>query len=361
MKIKFFAIISLSLLMIFACISCDDNMDNLITEEINASQENNNPSGENVEPSDEDDEHPGNWELLKKTGIALKNAASAEYNGWLYIHGGENPLGTANTFWRINLTSGTIESLGEDIFLSSHEMVVIDGLLYLFGGRDGNGYAVNTFRTYDLDNIGELRWIREIAVSDTNGPFPLARYGHRTFTYNGYFFVYGGIEDSGIFDNVIYRFDPLDTPKPRWIKLNTEGPARAGAGVVVYDDKLFVFGGLQSTISVGNTFRKELWCYDFVLDQWSSLAAPEEAAPGAWMRLSLSGDCIVSLWGENATGTSDDSFCYYQTGVWELLNIGPDSRSFYSMNSWAGNTVVYGGYNSKTSLYYDDIWILTMD
>lgn len=351
---KRYIILSVIMIFIASIISCDDNIDEIITEEIIKSENETGSSGNNNEIS-------GTWKLLKNTGISLKNAASAEYNGWLYIHGGENSLGTVNTFWRIDLTSGNIESLGEDIYVSNHDMAVIDGLLYLFGGKDENGDAVNCFRTYDLNNIGFPGWIVEITVSGTNGPFPTARYGHRTVANEGYLYIFGGTDDLGIMDNALYRFDPLDTPKPRWEKINTEGPLVTGAGAAVGNNHIYVFAGFDSIGPSGNNYTNNLWVYDISSNEWAFVTVPGNITPRGWIHCTMINDRLISLWGEHINGVINNSVSYNPAETWSVIINGPDARSNYTLRSWSGYAVIYGGNNSYTSRYFDDIWLLELN
>ncbi len=349
-RIKMFIIAALIMLAPLSLSRCDDDLDNLITRE----QRINN----NKETPDIPSIGTGTWTMHADAGVSRRGAAFAVKDGWAYVHGGANSFGVADELWRFSLSSGEVELIDAGTALASHGMAFVGDVLYVFGGRDSGGAPARTFLFYDFSIQGESGWTGTIEVSDTNGPFPGARYGHSVLGSDDYLYVYGGTDDIA-WDAALYRFDPNDTPKPRWSKVSLDGPEVAGHGSALDGDMLYVFGGLHDD-SEETAYRDVLSAYSFSAGEWNSISVLS-SGPRAWIGLALADSSLYTCFGLNSGGLLKDSWMYSPATGWSALNEGPAPRAEYCLGSAAGAVVLYGGYDPSSGRYYSDIWVFSLD
>ncbi len=168
-----------------------------------------------------------------------------------------------------------------------HSMVVIDSLVYMFGGQDESKFLMIT--NEDLiavaDNTkvvvkeksskglfgiihfflpGTQEWLEE---EPENAP-PPARSGHKAIEYNGKMYVFFGEGDSGVLGD-IWEYDP-DTKE--WIQINPGStinpPARFDHSATVYGNMVWIVGGINSSSNP----LSDCWAYNFTNNQWEQYA-----------------------------------------------------------------------------------------
>ncbi len=123
---------------------------------------------------------------------------------------------------------------------NSHGAAVIDGKIYVVGGRrtiiDGNGGVT-------IENLAVLEvYDPETDTWTTRAPMPSAQGGLAAVAYSGKLYVFGGEEFSPqhkVFSNA-WVYDPKGD---RWAALPELPTPRHGLAAAVVAGKIYVFGG----------------------------------------------------------------------------------------------------------------------
>ncbi|CAO3589970.1 unnamed protein product [Absidia cylindrospora] len=137
--------------------------------------------------------------------------------------------------------------------------VKVNHQLFVYGGGGNNV-------TNDLHvlNLCDMRWE---TIQTVTGVAPCKRYGHTATLWKHYIIVFGGCNEYQAYCNDIHIFDLENLT---WCQPQIKGSvsARYLHSAVVYDDKLFVYGG----------FAKNTDC-TYVLDEISVLISTHLFGP----------------------------------------------------------------------------------
>lgn len=183
-----------------------------------------------------------------------------------------------------------------------HTAVVIDGKIYVAGGRfkrtpdsaDFNDHF-DTASVLVFDPIAE-EWS---AVAD----MPTARNSHAAAVIDDKMYVVGGRQfieqDNGEYANVnVASLEVYDPEAESWETLAPLPKAAGGITAATVDGKLYAFGGEQWVPE--QAVIAEAWVYDPVLDQWTSV--PDMPTPRHGMAAGAIGNQIYVFGGATETG-----------------------------------------------------------
>ena len=116
--------------------------------------------------------------------------------------------------------------------------VCVDGTkVIVFGGFE-DGSRTNKVRTFDLETH---KWaLVELASEDA----PKPRAGHSASYHDECMYIFGGKDDDNMKLNDFWK---LDLVQRKWTCIETAGntpQARSGHSAIVYEGKIFLFGGI---------------------------------------------------------------------------------------------------------------------
>jgi N-acetylneuraminic acid mutarotase len=249
-----------------------------------------------------------------------QNAGACEYNGNLYLFGGQgyiegNITGYLNDLWVYNIATNNWTWISGDKITnqfgiygainigstankpgsrSSMCLWQITNKLYLFGGYGyyGGDQNHNDLWEFNLTN-NEWKWIKGDNHSNHTGVYgfqgtphannkPGSRYGASSILYNSKLYVLGGngydIAGPGKLLNDLWVFD-LNTKNWTWLKGQYDGnipgtygvqliPAisnkpgsRQGAVAWLYNRRFYYFGGLGRDANNNTGILNDLWSY----------------------------------------------------------------------------------------------------
>lgn len=178
----------------------------------------------------------------------LSGAAAAGGNGSIYLAGGRQPNGTAiNTFRRFNLSSRTWEVLADiPIVISGATLTYWSGKFYLFAGTSTTGASYSR-SLYEYD-IATNVW-----KSLPSSPYE-ARVYHSASVINGIIYFFGGWNGAQL-----TRGDRYIIASNKWESVNSLPISRHGHSSAVYGNEVYLFGGLTpsgQTLVAGNEFLR---------------------------------------------------------------------------------------------------------
>lgn len=193
----------------------------------------------------------------------------------------------------------------------------------------------------------EMEWIKK-------APMPTARYSVGGIVYDDKIYVYGGTPGSGFLNN----FEMYDPEKNEWEVLPSSSLARDGMGFVENRGKLYAMGG--STMS-GTTNIVEV--FDPSSNKWTS--APAMPKPLHYVK-SVSLDNNIQIFGGQDLNNDNNNLVYSfntETNTW--ITRKPMPFKDYAQPFIINNSiyVIIDNYNSEkiTIYHYDhaeDTWVL---
>ena len=266
----------------------------------------------------------------------LHNTSAAEYNGNIYLYGGEHVadnMTKVNTLYRydivdnewVALSNNTSDNAGRH----SHAAVVIGSKMYVYGGYFD---TTPTGTMYEYDFATDT-W-SPLASSVPKADAPLV-------TYNDKIYAYGGVTTGDIETNTLYEYDPVGDS---WTELTANTSIPNGIrehGVIVIGSKMYSYGGINSIALVHNT----MWEYDFVGDSWSSLGTNAYDPNGRrGMTVGITEGLIYLMGGITSTDGN----------IYSITTFDPSDNSF---DSRFNLTNKHYKLTNTTVLYGSDIWI----
>jgi N-acetylneuraminic acid mutarotase len=178
------------------------------------------------------------WQLgtAMPPGSERGASATAEIDGLVYVVGGRREGVAVGDAWTYQPDGETWTRIADLPEARDHMVAgVIDGRLYVVGGRDGSNISAHTDRV-DVYDPSTDAW-------SSAAPMPTSRGGMAAGVLGGLLFVAGGEGNasapSGVFD-VLEAYDPL---ADIWFSLPPMPVPRHGTGGAVLDGVFFVPGG----------------------------------------------------------------------------------------------------------------------
>jgi N-acetylneuraminic acid mutarotase len=220
----------------------------------------------------------------------------------------------------------------------------IGGQFYLVGGQlTGGTKATAANESYD-------------PATDTwtsRAPMPTARYGNAAAVYANKLYVFGGANTSGTLKTV-ESYNPgtntwsTETPMPTALKY---------LAAAELNGILYVVGGTNT----GNVQQSALYAYDPVAKTWTSRAAMPAAGAyptGARNKLTLT-TANGSLWAIGGVGGQGTHVQLYNptTNAWTEAPDLPAKRSLHGASVLNGYLYVVGGLDATTAQPTDTVYV----
>lgn len=304
-------------------------------------------------------------------GLALHSGAvSGDY---IYLAGGQTPgqssLDTVR-YAKFN-NSGNIVTAGSgwteaDAQLASARQrastYVVNGHLYVAGGYDDaeSALASPAIEHISLDpEDGSLddAWYTSDSTVD-------ARWGVSVATANSYAYFIGGCSAGAPPSSCSTRSDTLQaaavhhntggTPFDYTAAANSYGtdPHRFGAGVAVYDGRIYVAGGCGGTAACTSTTNSVTYAsigHDGAIGSWTDASADLPAARG-FGKLLVGGNSLYFVGGQTSGGSAQANV-YYATPAsdgnvssWSATTSDlPNARSNFGATVWNNRIYIVGG------------------
>eukprot|EP01043_Picozoa_sp_COSAG02_P028238 COSAG02_NODE_1703_length_11241_cov_845.206695_9_plen_619_part_00 len=200
------------------------------------------------------------WTPIASMGSVRYAHASVVINGFIYVMGGRvgydgsSYLDTAEKYDPATDRWTPIASMGSVRY--AHASVVSNGFIYVMGGYDGSSSFLDTAEKYDPVND---RWT-PIASMDNR------RSRLASVALNGFIYVMGGYDGSGSNLDTAEKYDPVGN---RWTPIASMGSRRYAPASVALNGFIYVMGGQDIRGSRLDTAEK----YDPEADRWTPIAS----------------------------------------------------------------------------------------
>ncbi len=300
-----------------------------------------------------------------------RGAATAAYNSYLYVIGGDNGT-TANTVYYTQMNNdGTVGSWNTTTVLPAVRTytgaVAYNGYMYVIGGCSatytscGSSGAQSTVYSAEINSNGTLgSWNTDTALG-------AARYGLAVVAYNGYVYALGGLNFIGSFNTSIYRQAIAANGRLNgtWVSTGTVLPASmAYMKAVAYGGKLYVVGGCTAGPTTCTTTRNNVHYASFNTDGTLSAFTASgtfTTARGDFGLTAVNNRLYLAGGRTNTTYYSDTQSAPINTdgsvGTWVTVSGATLATARYGigMVSANGNLYVTGGHNGSS--YYNHVQI----
>ena len=181
----------------------------------------------------------GVWSLGAPMPYAGGSVASAKIGTRVYIAGGIVGNGTVGNVVSYDLVANTWTSHGALPVPVNHAASGTDGArFFVFGGRQGGNVPQPGFTTVQAFDPASGTWVTSQSGALRAMPLPRGGTGKAAW-YRGAFYVLGGEDTTNVFRDV-QVYNPATNS---WVQEALLPTARHGIFPVVFEDRLFVFGG----------------------------------------------------------------------------------------------------------------------
>ena len=191
-----------------------------------------------------------------------------------------------------------------------HTAVVHNDTMVLFGGRDRLCY--NDLWTYCFRTT---TWTK---IEQDERHCPIPRAGHTAVVFDGKMYVFGGVAARGGVHNWwLNDLWQLDLATYAWTHVQKLGclwpERRKGHTAVVYNSRMYIFGGGQDDTSSPLILFNDLWELDLVTERWTACNYRGDLPPPRMYHVSVlrEGGGMVLFGGraDNEAGFFNDVFC----------------------------------------------------
>ena len=210
-------------------------------------------------------------ELSTTNNVPVRYGPTAGiYNNNYYVFGGRSSSDLNDT-WKLNLTTNAWSQLSttgtSPVARRYPNSGVYNGKLIIFGGYGSTAYN----DVWEL-NLSTLAWTR---LHDGTGTAPPARYIHSVNITGDNLYTFGGI-NSGTTYNDTWKFNLTNNT---WSQLSTTGTtpsSRRSSDSIIYNNNLYIFGGVNSS-----AYLNDVWELNLSTLAWKELHDGTGTAPAA--------------------------------------------------------------------------------
>lgn len=202
-----------------------------------------------------------NWTLSQgTTPLAPRDChTTVVFNGKMYIFGGFHygEPHRLNDVWECDIINKSWRQRTSGASGRNNDSAVVyNGKIYIFGGKDNNYITVNDLWEYDITTDS---WAQKNSA-------PVARRAHTAVIHNAKMYIFGGSDNSDTISNDLWAYD---FSSDSWAQKNSAPFSRADHSAIVYDDKMYIFAGAYIDGEENIVFCNDLWAYDFANGSWA--------------------------------------------------------------------------------------------
>lgn len=279
----------------------------------------------------------------------------AAANSNLYVTGGYNgstyysnvQIATVN-----NGGSGTIGSWTEDTVgtlataRQESQTVAYNGYLYVLGGRNSGGTALNSVEYAPINSDGT------VGTWQTTSSFSNGRVTFAAAAMNDYMYVLGGRNSGSYYKDIQYAKINLDGSLDTWASAGSN-VYNGGQGVcmVAHGGYIYSLGGWDNSIDHVSV-RYALQNANGTIGSWQT--APDFTGARSNIQCLAYGGYLYMSGGEDSVGKNDVQYASINSsngsiGAWAFTTGYNLGRANHGMVAYNGYMYVMGGVNSTTS------------
>lgn len=299
------------------------------------------------------------WCTMSGLSTTAGSRAGTIYGGFLYAYGGNDGTNaiTSGGFSPINNGgNGMLSSWGTaaNTFSNARSYfgsAAYNGYLYVMGGYDSSGLYSDVQYAKISSDGSSSSW-------NTTSSLPTTRDFFSAIAYNGYMYVVGGTGPSGTLSDVQYAKINTDGTLGSWSTTSSLVTAVVGYGEVVHNGFIYILGGGNGAGSYYATVQYAQINADGSLGSWQTTTSFTNGRNylGA---IAYNGRVYILGGWNGSTDYNDVQYASFNTdgslGSWQTTTSFPYARDSHSVVAYNGYIYVLGGTNSGNSTYYHDV------
>ena len=333
------------------------------------------------------------WTQLTSGATKRFGHTAIEYDGKMYIFAGSEFItGRVNSIWEYDIIGDSWISLTSGATVRTyHTAIEFNGKIYIFGGQDGSG---------NLNDVWEYNIAADLWTQKTSGA--TARFLHSAIEYKGEMYIFGGYSTTylnDVWDNIIGyslighlttdNFDLGSVPTSPgewtigdvvpagtsltyeawssatglfnvWTYLSQGATARTGHSIVIYNGKIYLFGGADDS-----GYLNDVWEYNISSRIWTELS-PSGTPPAArafHTAIEYSGKMYV-FGGLDVSSSYNDLYeLDLSTFAWSSPSTTggpPDIRFNHTAIEYTGKMYIFAGVTNDPLFWFNDVWELNL-
>ena len=158
---------------------------------------------------------------------------------YMWVFGGVVQSSLSKELWNYNMDNGNWSiwsNLQGPTARESMTLVDLENRLWMFGGYDG---SIRNDLWYLTTGPYDPFWT---LITPSTSPGPSGRYSHDAIQSAGKLWIFGGLTQEGLKNDLWY----FDIPSNTWSQIENNGPsARESATAVVFKGSMWLFGGID--------------------------------------------------------------------------------------------------------------------
>ena len=241
-----------------------------------------------------------------------------------------------------------------------HQSVLANDKMWIIGGEFFQKTEANDQFLINFD-LKEAKW--NLIDNKQASTLNLKRFGHSVVFYNQSLFMYGGLTDSGVISNELWRYD-IEHNKWNLIEIHFKQDqctydycaplASIGHTANVIDDRMIIIFGYNPKFGYLNTVQE----FHFTTKAWTLLNTNGALVKGGFGHTSLYNEETSSIYvfGGHHSFITDSTVVDYLYAFfpfknkWHLLTSSKSPRYFHSASIVNNKMYIFGGNAFNSSL-----------
>ncbi len=283
------------------------------------------------------------WDYKTNYQGEVSGLMVAASDGMVYVMGGEDWNGfSLSANWAYDTQSGWFERASLPAPREYGVAIALDGKIYLIGGYSDTTGGWGFRLEVDVYDVASDTW-------DSAAPLPAERNGFAAGAIGGKIYVAGGFGNVSPTSGLVY-----DPALDQWTPIADMPTNRQEGGCAVAGDKLYVFGGYEWSPATGGPGFTTTSVYDPATDSWDVEAPLNQwrerpAGASANGRVYAIGGELGGIAAGNGGGipfiSATASVEEYDpiTGFWAVRASLPQPRQDAVAATWDGRIYIVGG------------------
>ena len=278
--------------------------------------------------------------------------ATVLYNDALYIISGATGVGEWDSgVYKYTIATNTLTSLAPSGTFTGgwgHTATLYNDDIYIIGGINMGTRQRNGVVKYSISS-------NTYSSVTTSGITLPSTEGHTATLYNDEIYVIGGLNDQDYVKNSVSKFNIATSV---WTTVTTSGvtfPGRWGHGAYLFNGAIYILGGSYLTTGYYGDFRSDIYMLDIATSKWRSITPTGTWVGRTWFG-SVSYNNVMYVFGGESTsvGVRNDvvTLTYIPQGIIVIISSSSSHDGYYYSYSYSYHTQLLSSSHNNYHYHY---------